>query len=100
MMANADDEKENDDAIKETDSKPIGARDDCNGSILTLSFQIKAADDKKVYLYWNGMVLPFEPSYLRDILPLIFDMKSEENLNFMEKEKGMLDRCTDHLNTF
>merc|ERR1711879_340883 len=78
----------------------IGARDDCNGSILTLSFQIKAADDKKVYLFWNGAVLPFEASDLHDILPRIFNMESDQNVEFMEKQKGRIDLCEECLNEF
>merc|ERR1711941_39882 len=105
-MGNVDDEKKNDqeqeppiegndeekDKEKEdeeiVEGQSIGARHHCKGGILTLSSQVKEENKRKIYLYWNGLVLPFQSSYLESIFPLIFNMKYGENDKFIRERVG------------
>jgi len=80
-----EEEKENEEIME---GQSIGARHDCNGETLTLSFVVKEENKRKIYLYWNGMVLPFQSSYLRSIFPLIFNMKYGENAKFIRERAG------------
>jgi len=90
VAADDDDEKENDDDDDDddgnaaTDGNPIGARHHCNGSVLTLSFQVKAEDEVKLYLYWNGTTLPLKSDYLKNVLSHIFNMEFGDNQQFMD----------------
>lgn len=61
----------------------IGAKMDCDGSLLTVSIHALEKDKVKVYLWWNGMVIRFMPEDIRTVLPKIFNMEFDENQDFI-----------------
>eukprot|EP01084_Bolivina_argentea_P281838 482303_1 len=60
----------------------IGSLFGCNGSLLTFSFHIKAANEMKMYLYWYGGIARFMPEFIPMVFPMIFAMTEQESANW------------------
>lgn len=81
-----DKEKE---AAKADKDKNIGAHSPCKSSFLTLSFHVKQEDVIKLYLYYNGQSIRFMPNDIKDVLPMLFNMKWFDGVNadFLARKK-------------
>ena len=68
----------------------IGSLSPCKGAFLTFSFHVKAVDEVKCYLYWNGQIIRFMPTDIGTVLPKIFSMDwcNGENAKWLEDSKG------------
>ena len=57
----------------------------CKSSLLTLSFQVIQYNEIHCYLYWNGQMIRFLPSDMKQLLPRIFNMNwnHKQNLHFL-----------------
>lgn len=87
-----DDEKQDDNAPSSRDDKAtdkpseykdIGAHFACKSSLLTFSFQVKSEQVIKLYLYHNGQCMRFMPEDIRDILPMLFNVKYGNNAQWL-----------------
>ena len=67
----------------------IGASDHVKGALLTFSFHVKAVDQIKCYIYYNGQMLRFMASDLRIVLPTLFNMDAFQNDAYLENKKFM-----------
>merc|ERR1712228_697917 len=70
----------------------IGSLLQCKGAFLTFSFHVKAVDEVKCYLYWNGQIIRFMPEDIRNVFPKIFNMDwcHGDNAKWLKKNE-MLD---------
>jgi len=100
--AKPDDEKEVEKEKKDQSlHKNIHAQSACKQALLTLSFHVKQEDVIKLYLYHNGQSIRFMPSDIKDVLPILFNMKwmNEANKRWLAREKEVnsyierMERC-------
>ena len=78
-----DDEKNK----KPEEDTNVGASFHCKGGLLTFSFHVKAIDQIKCYLFWNGQMIRCFADEIFWILPQLFDMEKEENKTYIKSEE-------------
>eukprot|EP00486_Rosalina_sp_Unknown_P008280 CAMPEP_0201594154 /NCGR_PEP_ID=MMETSP0190_2-20130828/191552_1 /ASSEMBLY_ACC=CAM_ASM_000263 /TAXON_ID=37353 /ORGANISM="Rosalina sp." /LENGTH=698 /DNA_ID=CAMNT_0048053647 /DNA_START=22 /DNA_END=2119 /DNA_ORIENTATION=- len=77
--------------VKNTGKTPavdvnIGASFHAKGGLFTLSFHVKAADEIKCYLFWNGQMIRLMADEIEDVFPQIFNMKNQNNVDYFKSE--------------
>lgn len=111
----ADDDKEDENAPPSRDDKAkkepseyqdIGAHFGCKSALMTFSFHVKSEDVIKLYLYHNAQSMRFMPEDIKNILPLLFNMKYGNGINekwlkskekVKDKESMVVDSYIDRL---
>eukprot|EP01084_Bolivina_argentea_P031652 58583_1 len=66
----------------------ITSHDNVCGQLLTFSFHVRATDNVKCYMYWNGQCMRFYPSDIINVLPIIFDNNVYGNKQFVCGKSG------------
>ena len=68
----------------------IGTTSHCKGQLITWSFHVIQRDEIRCYCYWNGQIVRFYPSDMKELLPKIFDMNwnNRENQRFLKSNNG------------
>ena len=66
--------------------KNIGAAFHAKGGLLTFSFQCKASDQIKCYMYWQGQMIRFFPDEIETVFSQIFNMDCDDNKTYFENE--------------
>eukprot|EP01083_Nonionella_stella_P019172 53292_1 len=67
----------------------IGVKSHCHRRLLTLSFHVKTQEIIKCYLFWNGQMIRFMPSDIKDVLPRLF-ASSEHNSSVFDELIGAM----------
>ena len=80
---NDGDDEKNDGKVQKEPSKykDIGVDFAAKSSVLTFSFHVKTEDVIKLYLYHNGQCMRFMPEDIKNILPLLYNMKYGNGMN-------------------
>mmetsp|Transcript_10409 Transcript_10409/g.9419 ORF Transcript_10409/g.9419 Transcript_10409/m.9419 type:complete len:201 (+) Transcript_10409:3-605(+) len=87
-LKDANSDKAKTDETKEKLEKAnIGSGFHAKGGLLTFSFQCKAADQIKCFLFYNGQVIRLFPDEIEDVFPQIFNMEHPRNKGYFTNNK-------------